>query len=206
MSVAKGDSQKLGRGDDAKFGQVVTCYERKEYKKGHRLAEEILKRYPDHGETQAMKGLLYNCQGDRKTAYEWVKLGLKNNIRSHICWHVYGLIYRSDRNYKEATKCYMNALRLNKHNQNILRDLGYLQLQTRNYDAYCVTRREMLRTKPNVRSHWVAMAMAHYTNKEYDVAFDVITKGNEISQDGGTTEYEIGEMLALQVECLSKQG
>ena len=48
--------------------------------------------------------------------------------------------------------------------------------------------------------------MAHYTNKEYDVAFDVITKGNEISQDGGTTEYEIGEMLALQVECLSKQG
>lgn len=204
--ASKAESQKLSRGDDVKFGQIVQCYERKDYKKGHRLAEEILKRTPDHGETQAMRGLLFNCQGERKEAYEWVKLGLRNNIRSHICWHVYGLIYRSDRNYKEATKCYMNALRINKGNQNIMRDLSYLQIQTRNYEGYISTRREILRTKPNVRSNWVATAMAYYANKDYATAFEVITKGNSVSETGGTSDYEIGEMLALQVECLAKQG
>ena len=29
-------------------------------------------------------------------------------------WHVFGLLYRSDRNYEEAIKCYRNALRIDK--------------------------------------------------------------------------------------------
>jgi len=37
------------------------------------------------------------------------------------------LLYRSDRNYDEAIKCYKNALRLEKDNIQILRDLALLQ-------------------------------------------------------------------------------
>ncbi len=37
------------------------------------------------------------------------------------------LLYRSDREYREAIKCYLNALRHDKDNVQILRDLANLQ-------------------------------------------------------------------------------
>ena len=39
------------------FKQVVKLYETKQYKKGLKAAEQLLKKFPDHGETLAMKGL-----------------------------------------------------------------------------------------------------------------------------------------------------
>lgn len=38
------------------------------------------------------------------------------------------LLYRADRNYIEAIKCYKNALRLDKENFQIMRDLALLQV------------------------------------------------------------------------------
>lgn len=78
-----------------------------------------------------MKGLIYNCM-DRKTeAYELVRHGLKNDVKSHVCWHVYGLLYRSDREYSDAIKSYRNALKIDPENIEILRDLSLLQAQMR---------------------------------------------------------------------------
>ena len=111
------------------FRLLVDCYEKKNYKKGLKTADGILKKFPNSGETQAMKGIILNSMGNKEEAYELVKIGLKNDVRSHICWHVYGLVYRSDNNYKEAIKCYLNALRIDPSNQNILRDLSWLQIQ-----------------------------------------------------------------------------
>ena len=36
-------------------------------------------------ETQAMKGLILNCMGRKEEAYEHVRRGLKNDIKSHVC-------------------------------------------------------------------------------------------------------------------------
>ena len=76
-----------------------------------------------------MKGLILNCLYRKEEAYELVKLGLRNDVKSHICWHVYGLLYRSDNKYADSIKCYLNALRIDPDNQNILRDLSWLQIQ-----------------------------------------------------------------------------
>ncbi|XP_022752342.1 N-terminal acetyltransferase A complex auxiliary subunit NAA15-like isoform X1 [Durio zibethinus] len=112
------------------FKLIVKSYETKQYKKGLKAADAILKKFPDHGETLSMKGLTLNCM-DRKTeAYELVRLVVKNDVKSHVCWHVYGL-YRSDREYREAIKCYRNALRIDPDNIEILRDLSLLQAQMR---------------------------------------------------------------------------
>lgn len=114
------------------FKTVVSCYESKQYKKGIKTADTILKKFPNHGETLSMKGLIFNCMGKKVDAYELVKTGLRCDVRSHICWHVYGLLYRSDNNYKEAIKCYQNALKIDSENHNIWRDLSWLQIQ-----VYC---------------------------------------------------------------------
>lgn len=36
-------------------------------------------------ETLAMKGLILNCMGRKEEAYEHVRRGLKNDIKSHVC-------------------------------------------------------------------------------------------------------------------------
>ena len=113
------------------FRQIVKFYETKQYKKGLKAADQILKKFPSHGETLSMKGLTLNCLERKTEAYDFVKKGLMNDLKSHVCWHVYGLLYRSDHEYREAIKCYMNALRLDKENIQILRDLSLLQIQMR---------------------------------------------------------------------------
>lgn len=60
-------------------------------------------------------------------------------------WHVYGLLQRSDKKYDEAIKCYRNALKWDKDNLQILRDLSLLQIQMRDLEGYRVrTPRETL--------------------------------------------------------------
>ena len=92
----------------ALFKSIVKHYETKQYKKGLKAADAVLKKYPEHGETLAMKGLILNCQERKAEAYELVRLGVKKDLKSHVCWHVYGLLYRSDRDYLQAIKCYVS--------------------------------------------------------------------------------------------------
>lgn len=59
----------------------------------------------------------------------YILVSMQNDLKSHVCWHVYGLLYRSDREYREAIKCYRNALRIDPDNIEILRDLSLLQVR-----------------------------------------------------------------------------
>lgn len=112
----------------------------KQYKNGLKLAKQILTnpKHTEHGETLAMKGLTLNCLGRKDEAYDHVRRGLRNDLRSHVCWHVYGLLQRSDKRYDEAIKCYRNALKWEKDNIQILRDLSLLQIQMGDLEGYRV--------------------------------------------------------------------
>ena len=115
-------------------------YEQKQYKNGLKFAKQILSnpKFSEHGETQAMKGLTLNCLGRKEEAYDYVRRGLRNDLKSHVCWHVYGLLQRSDKKYDEAIKCYRNALKWEPENIQILRDLSLLQVQMRDLEGYKV--------------------------------------------------------------------
>lgn len=60
------------------------------------------------------------------------------NLPTLTGWHVYGLLQRSDKKYDEAIKCYRNALKWDKDNLQILRDLSLLQIQMRDLEGYRV--------------------------------------------------------------------
>lgn len=97
-------------------GCAQKFYEDKQYKKGLKDADKILRtpKFCEHGETLAMKGLILSCMDKKEEGYEFARRGLRNNLRSHVCWHVFGLMHRSDRNYPEAIKSYLQALRIDK--------------------------------------------------------------------------------------------
>lgn len=144
-------SQPLPTKETALFRQVVKLYETKQYKKAIKAADQILKKFPDHGETLAMKvcvaelgddgdphprshrrnsapsqhstpairpasclplpslrappafalllllcccvqGLTLNYMDKKEEAYDFVRRGLKADLKSHVCWHVYGCV------------------------------------------------------------------------------------------------------------------
>lgn len=94
--------------------------------------------------------------------------------RSHVCWHVYGLLHRSDRNYNEAIKAYKQALRIEADSLQILRDLSMLQIQMRDLEGFAVTRHNILTMKPNGKINWLAFALAKHLNGDLRGAISVI--------------------------------
>lgn len=50
-------SQVLPSKEQSVFKQVVKLYELKQYKKALKAADQVLRKFPEHGETLAMKGL-----------------------------------------------------------------------------------------------------------------------------------------------------
>lgn len=86
----EGSSQRLSSKEASLFRQLVRFYESKLYRKAIKSADQILKKHPDHGETLAMKGLATSSMGKKEEAYQLAREGLKKDLQSHVCWHVYG--------------------------------------------------------------------------------------------------------------------
>jgi peptide alpha-N-acetyltransferase len=61
-----------------------------------------------------MKGLVLTHMGKREEGIDLVKKGMRFDLKSHICWHVFGLIQKGEKNYEEALKSYTQALRFDK--------------------------------------------------------------------------------------------
>jgi tetratricopeptide (TPR) repeat protein len=57
----------------------------------------------------------------------------------------------------------------------VLRDLGQLQVQLKDYVGYAETRREILVAKPLVHVNWVCFAVALYLKKDHQKALECVT-------------------------------
>mmetsp|Transcript_115959 Transcript_115959/g.334857 ORF Transcript_115959/g.334857 Transcript_115959/m.334857 type:complete len:889 (+) Transcript_115959:108-2774(+) len=189
------------------FKNVVKHYEMKQYKKALKQADSILKKFPNHGETLAMKGLVLNNMGKKEDAHALVKQGLMNDMRSHVCWHVYGLLHRADRNYNEAIKAYKQALRIDSDNLQILRDLSMLQVQMRDLAGFAVTRHNILNHKPNGKINWLAFALAKHLNGDLRGAISVIDIYLSTLSDGApelSRGFEASELALYRNRILSE--
>ncbi|KAF9793633.1 hypothetical protein SFRURICE_001992, partial [Spodoptera frugiperda] len=193
--------------ENALFKRILRCYEHKQYKNGLKFAKQILSnpKFAEHGETLAMKGLTLNCLGRKEEAYEYVRRGLRNDLKSPVCWHVYGLLQRSDKKYDEAIKCYRNALKWEKENIQILRDLSLLQIQMRDLEGYKDTRYQLFMLRPTQRASWIGFAMSYHLLGDYEMAISILD-AFRTNQMKGTDDYEHSELLLYQNMVLAESG
>ena len=63
-----------------------------------------------------MQALTLNAMKRRAEAFELIKKALFKNLNNFTCWHVYGILHKSHKNYDEARKAYVNALKYDKEN------------------------------------------------------------------------------------------
>ncbi|KAF2964432.1 hypothetical protein GQX73_g9157 [Xylaria multiplex] len=199
--------QPLSSKENSLFRQVIRNYEEKQYKRGLKAAEQILKKNPKHGDTLAMKALIINSLGKTDEAFALAKEALTADMKSHICWHVYGLLYRHQKNFEEAIKAYKFALKLEPGSPQIQRDLAYLQAQMRDFQGYIQSRTAMLQSKSQLRQNWTALAVAHHLAGDLVQAEKVLTTYEEsLKSPPSHTDYENSEaLIALEhLESIAK--
>jgi tetratricopeptide (TPR) repeat protein len=174
---------------------------------GIKAAEQILRKHPNHGDTQAMKALILNSQGQNEEAFNLCKLALKNDMRSHITWHVYGLLWRSVKNYEEAIKAYKFALKIEPNSLNILRDLALLQCQIRDYEGYIESRRKMMQERPQLRQNWTALAIAYHLAGNYAEAENILKTYEEtLKQNPAKSDLEHSEATLYKNMIIAESG
>ncbi|CAL8358682.1 unnamed protein product [Merluccius merluccius] len=191
--------------ENALFKRILRCYEHKQYRNGLKFCKQILSnpKFSEHGETLAMKGLTMNCLGKKEDAYDLVRRGLRNDLKSHVCWHVYGLLQRSDKKYDEAIKCYRNALKWDKDNLQILRDLSLLQVQMRDLEGYRETRYQLLQLRPAQRASWIGYAVAYHLLEDFEMAAKIVEEFRKTQQTSlDKVDYEYSELLLYQNQVL----
>jgi N-alpha-acetyltransferase 15/16, NatA auxiliary subunit len=185
---------------------VSKLYETRQYKKGSKVADQILKKFPAHGETLSMKGLILNSMGRKAEALELVKQGLKCDLKSPVCWHVFGLVHRSDKNYPEAIKCYRNALRIEPENHQIMRDMAMLQAHVRDVYAHVETRRLLLNSKNIAAMNWLGFAVAHDLAGNTDMAAAIVERYESTLDVNRETTPEDGETTFYQAALMAASG
>ena len=72
-------------------------------------------------------------------------------------------------------RCYRSALRFDKENTQILRDLSLLQVQMRDLKGYKVTRHSLLLVRPQQRQSWLGYAISLHLLGHGDEALKVLT-------------------------------
>ncbi|KAH7160078.1 NMDA receptor-regulated protein 1-domain-containing protein [Dactylonectria estremocensis] len=198
--------QPLASKEASLFRSVIRSYEDKQYKRGLKSAELILKKNPKHGDTTAMKALILNAQGKTEEAFALGKEALTMDMKSHICWHVYGLLYRANKNFEEAIKAYKFALRLEPESAQIQRDLAILQVQMRDYQGYIQSRTAMLQARPQLRQSWTALAIAHHISGNPQEAENVLTTyEGTLKGTPSRNDFEHSESIMYKNSLIAEQ-
>ncbi|KAL8414295.1 hypothetical protein RB594_005503 [Gaeumannomyces avenae] len=200
-------SQPLSTRDNNLLRTVVRNFEDKQYRRGLKAAEQILKKNPKHGDTMAMKALIMNAQGKTEEAFVLGKEAVSVDMKSHVCWHVYGMLYRTRKNFDEAIRAYKFALRLEPDSSQIQRDLAILQIQMRDYPGYIQTRLQMLQARPQQRQNWTALALAHQLAGNLSEAESTLTTYEEsLKVPPARADFEHSEAVMYKNTVIAETG
>ena len=141
------------------------------------------------------------------TAFTLAKAALQADMKSHICWHVYGLLYRSTKQLDEAIKAYKFALKLEPESQQIQRDLAFLQIQMRDYAGYIESRKAILQQKSGLRQNWTALAVANHLAGNLGQAEHLLkTYEDTLKTPPSRTDYEHAEAALYRNSVIAEMG
>ena len=154
-----------------------------------------------------MKALMLSYTNQLEEAFALAKIALKNDMKSHICWHVYGLLYRAEKNYDEAIKAYKVALKFDPESQQIQRDLASLQAQMRDFQGYIQSRTAILQQRPGFRQNWTALAIAYHLAGNLTEAENVLNTYEEtLKTPAPRSDMEHSEAVLYKNSIIAESG
>lgn len=113
------------------------------------------------------------------------------------------------REYDQARRAYLFALKCDANNEQTMRELIQLQVHLRDFVGFEETSRKLLMIKPSVMQHWVQLAMACYVNRNFagcHAAIESMLKFDaEDSQKKSMKPYEVSEIVLLGFRSYMRQ-
>ncbi|KAK8854865.1 hypothetical protein IAR55_003604 [Kwoniella newhampshirensis] len=198
------------------FRELLTQYELKQYKKGIKAADTILKKFPNHGETLALKALTLHSSlpepltlsavPKKEEAESMARLAIKKDITSHITWHVLGILAKARKDWDEASRAFAMARKQDPDNIPLIRDSIALLTHTRQYGAALAARHHYLLLRPQIRSSWLALMIAHQLNGDPEEALEVYNGYRGILQTDGATAPEKSQVLLHVIKLCIEAG
>lgn len=93
----------------------------------------------------------------------------------------------------EASKCYLQAMKLDSTNFQILRDYSLLQMQMRNYTAYIDAAHQILNSKPTYKAYWMGLVVAYHLSGNHTDALKMLQSFHEtVMEEALDTESSEG--------------
>ena len=118
-------------------------------------------------------------------------------------------MHRQDKNYEEAIKCYKNALKIDKDNFQIIRDMALLQLQCRHLEGAIDSRRKIIFSRPSSPFNWISMVIVYHLSGNLNQALDILDiyleifgKINDISENHYFYKVSIMMELGMNNEAI----
>lgn len=198
----------LANKEDANFREALKLYDAKQYKKALKLIETNLKKNSNHAESLALKGCLNYNLGHKSEAEPYILKAVGKEPNNYLVDHLAGIYYRNVENYFEAAKWFKATVDNGSPNKQILRDLSFMQAQTRDYKNLKDSRQAYLESQPGYRANWTAVAVAHHLNGDYNSAVATLVKIEDIIKDHLTDadRYEQSECALYKNSIISEAG
>lgn len=161
------------------FKELVKLYDQKMYKKALKCCEKVLETQPNHGESNAMKALIFNTIGRKKEANEVINQALMYNFKSFTSWHIKGMISRSDKNFEDAKKCFAQSSKIEDDNQKIFKDLLMLELQVRDFPGAVNSITKLMQKQARNKIYCTCYILANHLAGNYEVSENFIDQNRE---------------------------
>lgn len=142
--------------------------------------------------------------GEKEEGNKTIMAAIKLNFSNPNAWHFFALFHKEDKNYAQAIKCYQAASKHDPNNFNIVRDLSYLQLYLRQFNAFTESARKAVEMRPNMLLNWATFSFANYLTGNYEYAYKLLDSAINVA--GATLkDQEKHEILLFQVRLLILQ-
>lgn len=89
------------------FRRMLQLYDEKKTSQAMTIVDALLEAYPDHVECLSFKAMVLNQAKKHTDALVWINKALNKDFGNFACWHVYGIIQKSTKDYEGAKKAYL---------------------------------------------------------------------------------------------------
>ncbi|KAJ9127946.1 hypothetical protein QFC24_000231 [Naganishia onofrii] len=201
----------------ALFKTLLQQYELKQYKKGIKAADQILKKAPNHGETLALKALILHSslphnhptassQPKGEEVDHLIAAALRKDPYTHITHHVNSIIARAKRDYVTAGRSLTRAREIDPDNIPLIRDAISLHTQLGQHEESLRVRHQFFTMRPNLRSNWISLAVGHELCGNDQEALDVYLGLEDCTRDEGLAPIEKTQMSWHIIKLMIKLG
>ncbi|KAJ9115715.1 hypothetical protein QFC20_001042 [Naganishia adeliensis] len=203
--------------ESALFKTLLQQYELKQYKKGIKAADQILKKAPNHGETLALKALILHSslphnhptassQPKGEEVDHLIAAALRKDPYSHITHHVNSIIARANKDYDTACRSLSRAREIDPDNVPLMRDAISLHTQLGQHQESLRVRHRYFTMRPNMRSHWISLAVGHELCGNDQEALNVFLGLEESTKDEGLSPLEKTQLSWHIIKLMIKVG